>query len=318
MKKAYRLIGLVILAVILTKIDFKKLVLCFSEINAAMFIFVNIFTILGLFIKAFRWRQILKIQSVNYSMVSSFFSYLGGLCAGIITPGRTGEAMRACYLKEETGVPLSRGLASVFVDRIFDLSVLLAFSAAGLFFLHSPALTGARTAIFYLSALAVFIIAVLSSPFLRIILKKFFLAAFPSSGAMALEDNLRQFFSCVKSTLSSRKIYIVFFLTALAYVFYFLQCCLLARIAHINIHWIKVIFFVSISGLLALLPVTVLGLGTREASLVFLFSLSGIQKEAALTYSFLLFLSFYILTGLMAYIGWFLKYRVTKTICVNG
>lgn len=318
MKKAYRLIGLVVLAVILLKVDFKKLLLCFSEVNAPLFLLINLLTVPGLLIKSFRWAQILRIMGIDYPALDSFLSYLGAFCAGIVTPGRAGEALRACYLKEEKAVPLSRGLASVFVDRIFDLSVLFALAAAGLFFLQGRALNGARVFLFWVLALPLPAIAVLRSRFLRGILKKALLKLLSRTGGVTLEADLRLFFLSVRDTLFSKKIYIVFLLTLLAYVFFYLQCYLLAEIAHIHIHWIKIVFFVSVSGLLALLPVTVLGLGTREASLVYLFSLSGVQKEAALTYSFLLFLSFYIITGLLAYVGLLFKGRIKKTNCLNG
>lgn len=317
MKKVYRLSGLIILVIIFTKIDFKKLASCFSQINLLMFMLVNFITLPSLFIKSLRWRYILKIQGVDYSVTSSFFSYLGGICAGIITPGRAGEAMRAVYLKEDKRVPLSQGLASVFVDRIFDLSVLLIFSAAGLCFLHRPDLSSTRIVFIYLVVLVLLVIVFSRRSILYSFLKKIYLSVFSGLGARVLADNLRRFIACIKDTLASRKIYVVFFLTALAYTFYFVQCCLLARIAHINIHWIIVIFFVSIASLLAMLPLTILGLGTREASLVFLFSLVGVKSEVALTYSFLLFFSFYILIGFLGYLGWLFKYQAKRAIAIN-
>lgn len=317
MKRAYRFIGLAILAVILAKIDFKKLIFCFSELNAGLFLLINLITIPVLLIKAFRWTQILRIQGIDYPVIPSLLSYLGGFCAGIITPGRAGEALRACYLKEEKGVPLSLGLASIFIDRIFDLFVLLALATVGLFSLQGMALSGARIAIFYLSILSLSVVALFRSSSSRVFLKKAFLKIVSFAGVMALEGDLRLFFSSVRSSLASKKIYSVVVLTVFAYVLFYLQACLLAGIAHINLGWMKIVFFVSISGFLSLLPVTVLGLGTREASLVFLFSVSGVEKEAALTYSFLLFLSFYIFTGLIAYAGWLFKNRAKRSICVN-
>lgn len=317
MKRAYRFIGLAILAVILAKIDFKKLIFCFSELNAGFFLLINLITIPLLLIKAFRWMQILKIQGIDYPVIASLLSYLGGFFAGIITPGRAGEALRAYYLKEEKGVPLSRGLASIFVDRIFDLFILLTLAVVGLFSLQGTALSGARIAIFNLSILFLSAVALFRSLSSRVFLKKAFLKIFSFAGVAALEGDLRLFFSSVRSSLASKKIYSVFVLTVCAYVLFYLQACLLAGIAHINLGWTKIVLFVSISGFVSLLPVTVLGLGTREACLVFLFSLSGVEKEAALTYSFLLFLSFYILAGLIAYAGWLFKGRARESICVN-
>ena len=82
-KGIFRLIGVVVLIVILTRIDFGKLVLLLSRLNPLLFLSVSLIVLPAMFIKSYRWRYLLKLQGVDYSMRNSFISYIGGIGAGI-------------------------------------------------------------------------------------------------------------------------------------------------------------------------------------------------------------------------------------------
>ena len=51
------------------------------------------------------------------------------------------------------------------------------------------------------------------------------------------------------------------------------------------------------------LPVFVMGIGTRDAALVFFFSLVGLSAEAAVSFS-LMMLLVYAITGLVGLVAW--------------
>ena len=63
----------------------------------------------------------------------------------------------------------------------------------------------------------------------------------------------------------------------------------------------------AISNLISFLPVSVSGIGTRDAALIYLFSLVNIQPEIAVTYSFLVFVNFFIAGGIIGAISWWFK-----------
>src|SRR5215468_10336716 len=58
-------------------------------------------------------------------------SFLTSLYLGMLTPGRVGDVLRAQYLRHDLGVPYAEGVASVVVDRLLDLYVLVVFVALG-------------------------------------------------------------------------------------------------------------------------------------------------------------------------------------------
>lgn len=312
MNKYYRLFGIIILAVILIRIDFQKLIVQFSSLNLAAFFMINLLVLPSLFFRSYRWRYLLRMQGIDYSTRDSFVSYLAGFYAGIITPVRLGETVKAAYLKKDKNIPVSEGLASVFMDRLIDFYSLLLLSGIALF--HFLNMDNARH-IIIISVVYLFLFGV---PFLLInklllerIVRSIYNRMIAKSDNNLFEGQFKVFFSAVKKIIS-RRIYFPFVLTAIAFLFYFWQCYLLAHLASIDISYIKVVYFVSIASLISILPITIFGLGTREASLVYLFSLSNLTAESAIAYSFLLFISFYVLSGFLAFIGWLIREQKHK------
>lgn len=309
MKRYYHLIGIIILGIIFTKVDFQQIISQFSRLNIMLFLFINLLILPSMFLKSCRWRYLLRLQGIDYSAGSSFMAYLGGIFCGIITPGRIGEMTKALYLKEDKDIPLAEGVAGIFVDRLFDLYILTLLGGIGGFYFLTPEKAEYRIFIF-LAVLFILLIPLLL--FNKTILEKIVRAAYKTLMRRldkgVFNGQFKDFLCAVKKIIAG-PIYFPFILSAGAYLIYFYQCYLLANLAYIDISLMILASIVAISTLASLLPITILGIGTREASLIYLFSLVGLSAESAVVYSFLLFLSFYVCTGFLAYIGWLVKGR---------
>jgi uncharacterized membrane protein YbhN (UPF0104 family) len=84
------------------------------------------------------------------------------------------------------------------------------------------------------------------------------------------------------------------------------QCYLLALALSLPIDIIRVSMAVALGSLVTLIPISISGLGTREAVIVAYLGNAGVAPEAALGFSFLVFATFYIAGGLMGAIAWWL------------
>src|SRR5262249_8562882 len=82
-------------------------------------------------LKVVRWNVLLKTRGIRYPERRAWPAFLTSLYVGMLTPGRVGDVLRAQYLKHDLGVPYAEGLASVVMDRLCDLYVLVAFVAVG-------------------------------------------------------------------------------------------------------------------------------------------------------------------------------------------
>ena len=305
-KRYYYLLGIFILIIILLRIDFHKLLITFSGLNVFLFFLISLLIIPVVFLKSLRWKYILAFQPAHYSTKEAFLVYLSSIYLGLVTPGRVGEASRAFYLRRDKGLALGRGVATVFLDRLYDLTPLLLISLLGLQSFFNKA-----SSQFFLMA-ALIILAVMS-PFVLLkrsvigYLAKYFLSInFIKKHKIRIKFHYEEFRDAIKKMGGAGAI-VSFGITIAGYLVYFTQCYLLMLFLGIEMPFIKVVFFVSITSLVSLIPVTVAGLGTREATLVYLFSTSGRSAEEAVAFSFLFFVSFYLITGVLGFIGWVIK-----------
>jgi uncharacterized protein (TIRG00374 family) len=81
--------------------------------------------ITSFFLRSFRWQYILG-SSHPVGFWHAFHPLMIGFMINCILPGRVGELARPLILKKKVDIPISTGLATVVIERVFDLVMLLA------------------------------------------------------------------------------------------------------------------------------------------------------------------------------------------------
>ncbi len=81
--------------------------------------------------KARRWQIVLTDFGIALPWRDAFRFYAIGLWAAIVTPGQLGDGLKAWYVQSRGG-NLAPALASVIVDRLFDVLMLLCAASVGL------------------------------------------------------------------------------------------------------------------------------------------------------------------------------------------
>ncbi|MEP6509247.1 MAG: lysylphosphatidylglycerol synthase transmembrane domain-containing protein, partial [Gemmatimonadales bacterium] len=76
-------------------------------------------------LRARRWQTILQPVAPNTPLGPLWRSTAIGMMVNNLVPARAGEIARAYALTKETAIPLSTSIASLAVDRLFDMMVLL-------------------------------------------------------------------------------------------------------------------------------------------------------------------------------------------------
>ena len=106
------------------RIPFTELLNYLLSINY-VWILPTIAVILVVFgLRAFRWGYILSSE-YSVGFWQAFHPLMIGFMVNCILPGRVGEVARPVVLSRYQTIPVSAGLATVVVERIFDLVVLL-------------------------------------------------------------------------------------------------------------------------------------------------------------------------------------------------
>lgn len=294
MNKYIKIIGLGIFVIILAKVDFLNLLNIVKEIN---FLYMSIaFALIFpvLMIKAWRWQYLLKLQNIIYPYNKSFLTYLKGFYLGLITPGRIGEFSKTGFLKSEMGIPLSKSGSSVFADKFIDMLLLMFFGSLGLSIYFENKI-GLYILVLSLLFLIMFL-SIINSP-------KNILRSFWSKIGQINQNRILLFFNGLKNIVSVKIIFAIF-LTVLAYALFFLQGYFVALAIGMPLPILFIVFSVSSASLAASLPISIWGIGTREAVFIFAFKTIGIGMENALSFSFLLFTINYLCCGFIGLLAW--------------
>ncbi|MGI9044835.1 MAG: lysylphosphatidylglycerol synthase transmembrane domain-containing protein, partial [Gemmatimonadaceae bacterium] len=93
--------------------------------NGWLFFWATLFSTIIFPLRARRWQTILEPVAPNQPFGALWKATAVGMMANNVLPARAGEIVRAYALTHQTKVPLSTSIASLAVDRLFDMLVLL-------------------------------------------------------------------------------------------------------------------------------------------------------------------------------------------------
>ena len=249
----------------------------------------------------------LDTQSIQYNLKDSFIVYLAGIYAGIVTPGRLGEFVKAVYLKADKGISLSKGMSSVLVDRLFDLYLLIILGLIGIWkfdILGKLSNTSLLLLIIFISAP----LLVLNKQLMGRVIGLIYKSVIKKKTQLRdkIEERFEDFYIGINQLINPKLLFSGF-LTSLSYTVFFMQCYLITIAMGMTINFITITLFMAISNLISFIPISISGLGTRDATLIYLFSLIGLKPELAVSYAFLVFITFFVCGGLMGAVAWWLR-----------
>ncbi len=307
MKKYIRWFGIITLIIILVKIDVGKLSRILCQINIIYLALAIILDIPLLLIKSYRWNGLLNMQKIGYSSWQSFLIYLSSLYVGFVTPGRLGEFIKAAYLKSDKSVSLSKGMSSVLVDRLFDLYLLVIFGLIGIWKFDILGKLS-NTSLFLLLIFILSPLLILNKQLMGKVIGLIYKFVIKKKTQLRdkVEEGFDDFYNGINQLINFKLVFSAL-LTCLSYLVFFIQCYLIAIAMGISTNFITITLFMAISNLISFIPISISGLGTRDAILIYLFSLIDLSPELAVSYAFLVFITFFVCGGLMGAVAWWIR-----------
>lgn len=142
MGKRYRaligiLLSLLFLWLAFRKVDFSEVGFALGNANYLYFVLAFFLSGAGFLLRAYRWKIMLSpIKDIRFGKVFSALTI--GFMANGILPMRLGEIVRAIALGYDEGISRSAALATIVVERVFDIFVLLFFFAVFLLIIPFP------------------------------------------------------------------------------------------------------------------------------------------------------------------------------------
>ncbi len=299
MGKYLKLLGFALLAVILWRADLSSVARSLAGCHPGLALGGFALCLLAIAIKALRWHGMLRRQGHDLPFSRSLRFYFAGIYIGVATPGRLGELARVLYLRRDLGVSAGSGLSSIILDRVFDLYALLASGLAAVWVLD---LAGRFSPLFAAAAAAVLVLPMVTvhprigRPAASLLLRLVSRTALGRS----LADNTGDFYNGVGRLLGPRLL-LDGLLTLGAYAVLFAGAALLAMSLGIDVSPLEAGLLLGLANLVALVPVTVAGVGTRDAIFVLAFPELGLAEAQALAFSALVLAVFYLGVGLVGF-----------------
>jgi uncharacterized protein (TIRG00374 family) len=278
-----RLIGPALLIVFLWRSDFSRLLESFSTINLwPVLLSMALFPVFVI-VKAWRWNLLMNELGMAAPPLSfSMALYMVGLYLGGITPGQSGDFIKAWYLKER-GQPLAPALFSIVLDRLFDFVImaLLALLALIEFFDLLPPSARIATVAFAILVFTLTPLLMARRPREWLITRA--LPLLPSRvrdliarwrdqlAALSLRPALlpKLLLASIGSATSTIvRIYLLFIAMSL-----------------VNVPALAIISSTALIAILQALPISFAGIGVRDAILILVLQRYGYTQEQALTLS---------------------------------
>jgi uncharacterized protein (TIRG00374 family) len=85
---------------------------------------------------AVRWRLLLHNDRVDFHEAFAVLNI--GLLCNVVLPARGGDVVRAVFLRQRRAIPLTTGLASIFLEKLGDVAVLVVFFVPSMFWIAAP------------------------------------------------------------------------------------------------------------------------------------------------------------------------------------
>lgn len=305
-----RIAGLVLLVVLLWRVDMHEVLRVVRSAHVPLLVLSLSMIVPLIFTKTVRWRGILHAQGISFAIGPAFLAYFGSLFIGFLTPGRLGEFVKAVHVSQDCGVSSAQAFSSVLADRLFDLYMLLLVGGAAFF---SLALAGGGATSRYVLACVVstLLLTVPMVLFLNNTTFGWFQRMGMRFGALGHKlfapDGWLATMRSGMCQLTWRWILLASVLTVVAYAIFFGQCYLLALALDIEAGFVRVTYAVALGSLVTLLPISISGLGTREATMIAYLGIVGVPAAQSLGFSLLVFATFYMGGGMIGALAWMLK-----------
>ena len=293
-------ISLFILYFIYLEVDFRSVFEAIKRVNLFDFLVALIIIFVCWVINSKKWQLLLEFLGFKEKLFSLFRLNLISLFYTVILPGGqlTGETIK-CYKITRGSEEKGKLILSVFMDRLTGFWAIVFLGLVGILFSRST--IGSYDGIFGLY------LALAAGCLITMIFFNWRISSLLERICLILESKIRNekirlFFQKILSLFlafkGAYKILSISLVYGLVYqllnslCIYFLFLSLNLKLTFVYLLWIN-----TLASVVTLIPITILGLGLREGSFLFLLGLIGFTSAQSLSLS-LLISTIYLMNGL--------------------
>jgi hypothetical protein len=315
MKRWQIWLGILISAILLyVSLNGLQLSLVWKALQGAQYLWlipgVAIYFI-GVWVRSWRWHYLLRPLK-NIPTKTMFPIVTIGYMGNNIYPARAGEVLRAVILKQREGIPVSASLATVFVERIFDGVIMLAFV-----FLNLPELAKLNAdsgiigsiqqiaiwgAVIFIGALLVFILAAMFPKITERVINWTIDRVLPLKIREKVRDISMRFLTGLEALRSPLEALMIFFTSALIWLLETGKYWFVMQAFNFEVSFFALMLMNGIVNLSTTIPSAPGYIGTFDAPGIALLSAYNVPPELAAGYTLVLHAALWFpITALGAY-----------------
>ncbi len=309
LKRLVPLIGIIILIGIIYFFDPLKILAIFAGLPP-LYAGLSFFAVVPVLINVnIVWQILLKKQKIHVGFWYSMKNILIGFFYGFITPGGFGAFLRAYYLREESKVPLPKCISNIITYNSMDFLALLLLGVIGGIFLlgNHPHIMIALVVMFVLlfSLFVFFLRQKTSKSWFNRLLKSRIFAAIQSY----MDDLVESFYEDLPSF---KDILLPFMLSIWGWMLMFTEMYLIGQLFSISVPFFSFVFSFAIANIIATIPISIYGLGTRDATLLTLFTVFAVIPERVISFSLFWFIIFWLTPSVLGGVVTFVESRKSE------
>jgi uncharacterized protein (TIRG00374 family) len=304
--KLLPLVGIALFFLILFNIDLPRISETLGGLRADYTIISLGLLVPVMLLRGEKWRMIIRSYGIEYGLLKATKAWVVGFFIGIVTPGRIGDLSRAYYLKRDKSVSTGKSLTTVVVGRLIDVGTLFFLAVIGLMMFASSYMAAGHMLIYVIGSSLAFVTAValfLRKGLIRSILKPLSSRFMPGKYQGLISRIFHDFYTGI-GQMSKWGMTGSFHLGIVTWSIMIYQYQLLAMALGLDLAYAFMFAVVPVLALLDALPISFSGIGTRDAALIFFFSIVSVSAETAVSLSLLIFFVNYVIAGLAGLLLW--------------
>jgi len=282
LKKFLPLIGLFLFAYIIYNTGPEKIISTFLKIPPVVFLLVAILIFIRSLINNLAWQIILKKQKIKISFFKTLKIQFIGFFYACISPGGVGKYINVLYLKDETHEPTGKLFVNVLIKSlVYMFAFYLILITAAFFISDKYPHIFFGILIYVLVSLLIIVYFIQKERGEKTF--KLFIKYFIPKRLKDVSKNFTESFYLDFPRV--RDLSSPFLISIITNIISYLQMYIIAVYLEIEVPFTVFMVIFSVASIISMIPISIGGLGTKEAALIFLFEPLGFATEKIIVFS---------------------------------
>lgn len=276
---------------VLVRLDTSRIWQVISQVKLSWFWLGSLLIPAEAVFKSLKLKTVIEVRE-RFSFKSSMASYLIGLPFGAVTPGKVGDLVKISAVRKRTRLDLVSAFSLLMVERLLELLTLLFLALIGLYLLIAKASGRVNLAVPIIATIALIamMLLFLRESAVRTIARGVANILVPERFHQRLKDNFNEFYAGISAVLKDkRRLVMAIGYSLIAWLVISTRAFCYARSLGIDVAYGYLLFLIPAVIVIELLPISIMGLGTREFALISILKLFGVEPEAAVSMSLMTF-----------------------------